>query len=155
MYSFDRNNKFRSFGFTLLELIVVLLLVSLALGIVAPRISVGTRKLSDYEFVMDVVKLLNRARLKAISRGSESIFFIDGANRKLGVDNIIDKKIPKNVDIYSKGLEQLPNGSFGVRFFPDGSATSTHLEITFDEKRQYFIIVNPLSGQIVIKNEKS
>ncbi len=154
MFVFNED-KVRSHGFTLLELIVVLLLVSLALGILAPRIYVGTRKLSDYEFVMNVVKLLNRARLRAMSTSSESVFFIDGANRKLGVDSVINRKIPENVDIYSDGLEQLPDGSFGVRFFPDGSASATQMEITFDEKRQYFITVNPLSGQITIKNEKS
>ncbi len=149
-----KNTKLYFAGFTLLELIVVLLLLSLALGMVAPRVSVGVKKLTERDFVINTIKLLNRARFRALSSGGESIFFIDGANRIMGIDSAEKEKIPENIDIYSKGLQQIANNVYAIRFFPDGSATATHLEITFNKGQQYFISINPFSGQLVFSENK-
>jgi len=133
-------------GFTLMELMVVIILMALALGMVVPRIGGGQRRMSEKKFIMTVVREINRARLKSMATMDETVFYINPENRTFGLDSEKGQKIPENVDVFSRGLEQTDAGLFVLRFFPDGSCKPTKLEITFNDNVQYFILVDPFFG---------
>ncbi|SFM67068.1 pilus assembly FimT family protein [Thermodesulforhabdus norvegica] len=135
-------------GFTLIEVILVVLIFSLAVGMVAPRIGGGALRMKERNFVTAMVESLLKSREKALASGKTEIFFIDSGERTFGVGQNAHGRIPENADIYAEGLEDLGNGRYAVRFFPDGTAPPVKLDVTFDRERQYIISVDPILNSV-------
>lgn len=133
-------------AFTFVELLVVLLLVSLALALLAPKVVVGSRQMQERGFVVTVQTVLERARVRSMTSGQATTVWIDGKNRRIMAgSSVVD--IPKNVDIYGQGLSEGQEG-YSLNFFPDGSSSAAGLEIVFDGTRKVFIRLNPINGSI-------
>ncbi|MEJ5301347.1 MAG: type II secretion system protein [Thermodesulforhabdaceae bacterium] len=143
--SFARTSRDQK-AFTFVELIVVLLIISLAIAIVAPKIVVGSRQMQEREFVITVQSLLERARTRAMVSGYPTVIWLDGENRQLILKPEL-VEIPRNVDIYGQGLTETGDGYY-LTFFPDGTSSAHKLEVVFDGSRRIFIELNPISGSI-------
>ncbi|MGC8719964.1 MAG: prepilin-type N-terminal cleavage/methylation domain-containing protein [Thermodesulforhabdaceae bacterium] len=136
----------RSSGFTFVELLVVLLIVSLAIAMLAPKVVVGSRQMQERGFVVAVQTVLERARFRSMSSGQAITVWIDSKSRRIiSGSSVLD--IPKNVDIYGQGLTEGDEGYF-FNLFPDGSSSASRLEIVFDESRKFYINFNPITGSI-------
>lgn len=135
-------------GFTLVEIILVILLLSLALGMVAPRISGGSLRMKERGFVVALVEAISKAREKVILSGKPDVFFIDPRERTFGIGQKIHGDIPKNVDLYAEGMEAPEDGRYVIKFFPDGTCQAVRLDVTFDKTRQYIISIDPVLGSI-------
>jgi general secretion pathway protein H len=142
-------------GFTLIELIVVLVILALTIGIVLPRVGASWKRMEDREFLQEFVQTLKRARLRAMNSGGIVAFRIRGSERAYDLASPPRKPIPPNVDIDADFLETDPETKDNlILFFPDGSMSGSDLEITFDQARTFHIAINPLFGTVhVIKVE--
>jgi len=139
----------RSEGFTLIELIVVLVILALTSGIVLPRVGASWKRLEDREFLQEFVQTLKRARLRAMNSGGIVAFRIRGSERTYDLVLPPGKPIPPNVDIDADSLETDPETRDSlILFFPDGSMSGSDLEITFDQARTFHIAINPLFGTV-------
>jgi prepilin-type N-terminal cleavage/methylation domain-containing protein len=139
----------RSEGFTLIELIVVLVILALTSGIVLPRVGASWKRLEDREFLQEFVQTLKRARLRAMNSGGIVAFRIRGSERTYDLVLPPGKPIPPNVDIDADSLETDPETRDSlILFFPDGSMSGSDLEITFDQSRTFHIAINPLFGTV-------
>jgi general secretion pathway protein H len=139
----------RSEGFTLIELIVVLVILALTTGIVLPRVGAGWKRMEDHEFLQEFVQTLKRARLRAMNSGQIVAFRIRGSERTYDLVLPPGKPIPANVDIDADFLETDPETKDNlILFFPDGSMSGSDLEITFDQARTFHIAINPLFGTV-------
>jgi len=140
---FLRKNFFKS-AFTLLELLVVLLLMSLSLALVGPKLG---RFLpgSPQNFAYKTRGLLEEARLRALSEGRSIIFVIDPSRRKLFLADEGLKPfaaglfIPENIEIRGEDLVRLPSGR-GVVFFPDGLSSGGVLEIIDQREGKTYLL---------------
>jgi general secretion pathway protein H len=136
-------------GFTLLELVLVLLIMGLTAGIVLPRVGAGWKRIEDKEFMQEFVQTIKRARLRAMSSGEVSAFRISGQERAYGVEDPPQKPIPPNVDVYADKLEVDPaTHDRMILFFPDGSISGNNVEIVFDQHRSFLIEIHPLLGSV-------
>jgi general secretion pathway protein H len=143
----------RSEGFTLIELIVVLVILALTSGIVLPRVGASWKRLEDREFLQEFVQTLKRARLRAMNSGGIVAFRIRGSERTYDLVLPPGKPIPPNVDIDADSLETDPETRDSlILFFPDGSMSGSDLEITFDQARTFHIAINPLFGTVHVYN---
>ena len=137
-------------GFTLIELMVVLLLMALTVGMVLPRMGAGWKRLEEREFLQEYVQTLRRARLQAMNSGKVISFRIRGSERLFGLESPPKKSIPENVDIYADHLEQdSETNDHLILFYPDGSHSAIgDMEIVFDKTNSYRIAVHPLFGTV-------
>lgn len=136
-------------GFTLLELIVVLIILTLAAGTVIPRIGAGSKRMADREFLQEYVQTLKRARIRAMNSGEITAFRIRSSERLYDIKLPPEKAIPDNVDIYADNLDRDPETQDRlVLFYPDGSFSGNDMEIVFDDQRSFRISIHPLLGTI-------
>jgi general secretion pathway protein H len=147
---FVRNSYYRnSRGFTLIELIVILVILGLTIGMVLPRVGASWKRMEDREFLQEFVQTLKRARLRAMNSGNIVAFRIRGSERLYDLMLPPRKPIPSNVDIDADSLETDPETKDSlILFFPDGSMSGSDLEITFDQERSFHISINPLFGTV-------
>ena len=135
-------------GFTLVELVVVLIILAISVGLVLPRVGAGWRRLEDRDFLQEFVNTLKSGRLFAMNSGEVVIFRIRGSERVYGLDDP-QKPIPDTVDIFADHLETDPETKDNlVFFFPDGSLSAGDMEVVFDKVRTYRISINPLFGSV-------
>ena len=138
------------------ELMIVLVIVALTMGIVAPRVVGGRKHMEDLEFLQEFVHTLRRARLSAMNSGQMTRFRIRGAEGLYGIELPPRKVIPDNVDLFADHLQSDPGtGDHLVVFYPDGSLSGSDMEIVFDRERTYRIDIHPVTGVVRLSREKS
>jgi general secretion pathway protein H len=143
-------------GFTLIEMIVVLMILSITIALVAPRVGSSWKKLEDSEFLQEFAGTLRRARLFAVSSGEPVAFRINGAERVYDMENPPRKVIPENVQVFSENLQrEAGTGDFLIVFYPDGSMVGNDVDITFDHVRTFRISINPLFGTVSVARLES
>ena len=145
-----------SSGFTLIELVVVLVILGLTIGLVLPRVGASWKKMEDREFLQEFVQTLKRARLRAMNSGTIVAFRIRGSERVYDLALPPRKPIPDNVDIDANFLETDPETKDSlILFFPDGSMSGSDLELTFDQDRTFHLAINPLFGTVHVYKVES
>ena len=136
-------------GFTLLELILVLIILALTAGLILPRVGGGWKRMEDREFLLEFVQTLRRARLVAMNSGEVTAFRIRSGERLYDFELPLRRPIPENVDIYADNLERDPEtGDHLVLFYPDGSLVGNDMELVFDKERSFRISIHPLFGTV-------
>ncbi len=123
-------------GFTLVELLIVLILMGLLGSMVAVSVSSGLLKSKERRFVEDFVASMKRARNSAIGKGRGVNFIIDGQKRAFGINGRKLKEIPKAIEISAEGIVELRDGQYAVTFYPDGSSSGGKIDLSWDSGRK-------------------
>jgi general secretion pathway protein H len=113
-------------GFTLLELLLVLLLLGLAYGLAAPALSNRPLGLEMQTATRQIAAGLRKARSTAIAQQRESVLMINLDTRTFTVTG--DPRVyalPKTLDyqLYTADSEVVFERTASIRFYPDGSST--------------------------------
>ncbi len=126
-----------SSGFTLVELMIVLILIGLLSSMVAVSVSSGLFKSRERRFVEDFMAAMKRARNLAIGSGRAVNFVIDGKERRFGIKGRKGlSDIPKAIEVSAEGILELRDGLFGITFYPDGSSSGGSIDLTWDSGRK-------------------
>jgi general secretion pathway protein H len=155
-------------GFTLLEIMVVLFLISLIAMIIVPRLSFSpsspisqvTRNLvREFKILhWEAISTQNMVRLDFdLDRRRISASFLDPSGtikpfERSGVrDFFLPKKISiRQVDVLHQG--KVTDGRTFIQFFPSGSVEPTRIYLDDENGRSMTIIIRPLTGRILVKN---
>ncbi len=141
-------------GFTLVELLVVMIIVSVVLAMVIPRVGSNWKQITDSDFLEQFTGSIQRSRLFAMNSGLSVSFRLNGTSRVYGAENPPAHPIPLNVEIFAKNLEADPGtGDFLITFYPDGSLVGDNLEVVFDNSRTYDVIIDPLFGTVSVEKK--
>jgi general secretion pathway protein H len=134
-------------GFTLIEALVVLAILSAVAAIALPRLSSSRNLLLDAS-ASELVGALRATRSAAIAQNRPLVLIVDveqrsfdspiGARRKLPADT----RLVLNV---AKPEQETPSRG-GIRFFPDGSSTGGEIVLALDGRTRK-ICVHWLTGQ--------
>ncbi len=143
--------KRRSSGFTLVEVMVVMVIIALIMGLVATSIS---RSISGAESRVAARKLtvaLRYTRVQAILKKTETIFIVDTQARTYKAPGRPLVKLPEGMDVLltTARSELTSETAGGIRFFPDGGSTGGHVEL-FVNGREYRINVAWLTGEATL-----
>ncbi len=133
-------------GFTLVELLVVLVVMSLAIAAVPIIMSGGVSGLALKSASSDVACSLSHARGRAIALNDEVVFSIDEASGRYAVTP------GGRSGVLARGTEVSvrPRSAAGtVRFFADGGSTGGRVTISRD-RRRYELRIDWLTGQVSI-----
>ncbi|MFN3785374.1 MAG: GspH/FimT family pseudopilin [Thiothrix sp.] len=149
------SNKFRSHGFTLLEVLMVLILGGFLVGVVATSLSEGPilRKASR-----EVAASLRHARAQAIMRQQPTVwkmhindkrFWVEGEVGDTGnTARTLHMAITAKINTTSSEVNSAEQG--GIRFYPDGSSSGGSVELTHNQQT-YKINVEWVTGRVSVQ----
>lgn len=129
-------------GFTLLEMLVVLAVLSLLAGVTLPYLRFSG--IDARTAAQDVTAELSLARARALAERRPAALSFDVAQGRFGLDGVLDHELPKGIHLTAS----LPSGQTnGVVFFPDGGSTGGRLTLS-GRGRDASIEVDWLAGSI-------
>ena len=138
-------------GFTLLELLAVLVILALLAAFVVPSLS-GGASVELKSAARSLAAGLRLTRNQALNDNRSTALALDVANREFqlpGEKRV--RKLPKRVDIvlFTARSEQQSEQSGAIRFFPDGSSTGGRITLSTDSMR-YLVNVDWLTGRVSV-----
>lgn len=153
MIQYKKQNS----GFTLIEILIVLVLAVLIMGVVVPRFSSGTAAIQFRSATKEIASGLRYIRMQAVTKNQETefIFNLDENYYQLS-DREKKYPIPDDitVTIYSAANQDRQNQQGDIRFFPDGSSTGGRITLEIEEQKR-FIDINWLTGQVEISDPET
>ena len=139
----------RAHGFTLLEMLAVILLIGIAAAAVSISVTQGLASARVRAASSELAGALRATRAQAIVRGQEQNFDVDihaNTYRDVKQNNV---QLPKGMRVsITSAKEDQPNEHTGrIRFFPDGSSTGGRITLE-SGKRQWHVNVSWLTGEV-------
>ena len=145
MRSFDRQA-----GFTLIEVMAVMLIVALVAGL-AVTMTRGTGRAQLKAVALETAALFRRERLGAILTGRNRLVSLDGEHRSFVGDGGDAVTIPRDVVVNVRGVDERWLGRQAVvRFHSDGASSGTVLRLS-REGAEYEIRVNWYTGGVAVE----
>jgi general secretion pathway protein H len=138
-------------GFTLIEIIVVLVILSLGLALLATRGPPRSAALEMRTVAGEMAQALRLARARAIAGNAPVGLTLDLARHSWHLDGGPERALPPAyaVAIRAAGTETAGNRLAVIRFAPDGSSTGGWIELA-DGHRRLQIGVDWLSGRVTL-----
>jgi general secretion pathway protein H len=144
-----RWNLDRGAGFTLIEVMAVMLIIALVASL-AVTMMPGTGRAGLKAVTLQTASLLRRERLGAILTGRDREVSVDGERRILVGDGGDIVELPRDITVDILGIDALWSGRQAVvRFHPDGASTGAVMKLS-REKVEYEIRVNWYTGGVAI-----
>lgn len=146
------NTSFRQRGFTLLELLVVLVLAATLMAIAPPLISKAIPGTELKSTTRQIASGLRFARNHAIATRQETRLVVDIENRQFEVTGRARVyAIPQSLDIelFTAQIETESESRGGIRFFPTGGSTGGRVTVAY-KGRAFLIDVDWLTGKVRI-----
>lgn len=135
-------------GFTLVEIMVVMVIIAMVLGLVGTSMSRSISGAEARAASRNLVASLRYTRARAIIDKQEQVFQVDTENRSYQAPDRKQVNLPEGVDvtITTARSEFTSQTVSGIRFFPDGGSTGGHIELLVN-KREYRVNVAWLTGE--------
>lgn len=135
-------------GFSLIELLVVLVVIALGAAVLAPRVgqSLDISKLNGT--LRSLLATARDARAKAITQQREVVLLVDVAERSYRLDKGRSwplRPADAAIEVTGAESERVSDSVIGIRFFPDGSATGGRVRFTINEQER-FVDIDWLTG---------
>lgn len=136
-------------GFTLLEMLAVILLIGIAAAAVSISVTQGLASARVRAASSELAAALRATRAQAIVRGTEQSFDVDTRANTYRDVKKRDVSLPKGLRLgITSAAEDQPNDHTGrIRFFPDGSSTGGRITLQ-SGKRQWHVNVSWLTGEV-------
>ncbi len=143
-------------GFTLIEMVAVVVLIGIALGIVSLTFSKSMGNAKIEAASRDLVAALRYTRGQAIVKGQQEALDLDLQNNTYQAPGRPIVRLPKNMrmTLLTADSEQTSGTSGRIRFFPDGASTGGHISV-YVGRREWRINVNWLTGRVERKEVSS
>lgn len=139
-------------GFTMIELMVVLVILAVGLALVAPRFGNVLGGLELKGAARDVASGLRYARGRSIATREESRFLLDVEQGRYWITGRErEHRLPRGVEVrlLTGASEVVADGIGAITFFPDGSSTGGRVTLASGD-RSYRVDVRWLTGQVRI-----
>ena len=150
-FPIPHSRRPRSGGFTLIELMAVILLLAIALTIVSVGFSKSLQAAKVRAASRDLVAALRYTRGQAIVKGQAQALMLDLGENSYTAPGKGAKKLPPDMTLRltTADTEVVGDHRGGIRFFPDGSSTGGHISVLLGQ-REWRINVAWLTGEIAL-----
>lgn len=140
----------QSKGFSLLELLLVLVITVSIVALAAPRLVNGLDSIQLKRLSRDMAASLRATRTFSITQGKDKTWLVDFAQHHYQYTDKTKTYSNKiNLSLTTASKEQISDVAATIRFFPDGSSTGG--EITLSQgKLAYSIQIHWLTGRVKI-----
>jgi len=144
--------KLNRSGFTLLELIIVIFLITLMVGLSAVFFANTLPSGRFNATAREIASTIRQARHLAQLNGEKQILTIDLDSRSYGIEGRGEKKLPSGIDI--KMIDPLAgdvtSGKYPMAFHPTGSTEGGTI-VLWSSSRAAHINIDPVAGAVIIK----
>lgn len=139
-------------GFTLVELLVVMVIVALVLALVGTSLSRSVTGAEMRTAARKVAANLRYTRTQAILQKAEQVFMVDAENRTFQAPDREPVELPEGmrVALTTARSELTAENVGGIRFYPDGGSTGGYIELESDN-RIYKVSVAWLTGETTVE----
>ncbi len=146
----------RASGFTLLEMLAVLLLIAIAVTAVSITVAKSLESARVNAVSRDLAAALRYTRGQAIVKGKEQVITFNLKKWTYTPPGKSDTKLPEGMElkIRTAAQEQVDADTWGLRFYPDGSSTGGRLTIIRGQ-REWHINVSWLTGEVRTKEVRA
>jgi general secretion pathway protein H len=140
-------------GFTLLEMLVVLMLMAVVAGLVIPMFRGGGVSTAELRAAArEIAAGLRTARSEAVTQRRETFLVVDLEGRRFKVDqSSVEHKLPNGVELklFTAQNDLINEKQGAIRFFPDGGSNGGRITVGSGERR-YEVDVDWLTGRVAI-----
>jgi prepilin-type N-terminal cleavage/methylation domain-containing protein len=140
-------------GFSLLEIIMVIVVISLAVSITYPSLSRGTASLQLRAAARGVLNTMRYAREKAITEQSEIKIVVERETQKVILADAYGQgsrsyTLPIEIRIARMAIagEEVLEGPLVIRFLPNGSAEKAEVLLRSEKGGLLRIVTDPITG---------
>lgn len=139
-------------GFSLVELMVVMLIVSMLFALVGVSITRSIRGAEVRNASRDIVAGIRHTRGQAIIHRQQQTFDVDADARTWTAAGREPVTLPEGLEITLETArsEMTGENAGGIRFYPDGASTGGSVELIAGE-RVWTINVSWLTGEVSIE----
>ena len=143
----------RGRGFTLFELLLVLLLLGLLYGLALPLIGAGSTGVDMKAASRQLAAGLRKTRSIAVTEQREAVLTLDVEGRMFSLTG--DPKsysLPRQLDfsLFTAQSELVREKTGGIRFFPDGTSTGGRVTVSAGDSSQT-VNVDWVTGKVAVR----
>ncbi|RUL74898.1 GspH/FimT family pseudopilin [Dyella choica] len=138
-------------GFTLLEMLAVIILIGVAAAAVSISVAHGLASARINSAASELAASLRATRTQAIVLGKQSVFEVDTRGETYRGADRRDMRLPKGLElsVTSATSDQSGGELARIRFFPDGSSTGGRITLRSGQ-REWHVNVSWLTGAITL-----
>jgi general secretion pathway protein H len=137
-----------SAGFSLVEMLVVLTILSLVISLAGPVLRRPQDSLRLEAAARTLASMMRLSRARAIARNADVVLMVDAGRRIFESSAVaaiqIDPEIA--IELTFAAPEQRGHAAGAIRFFPDGTSSGGELVLTLGSRRAR-IAVNWITGE--------
>jgi general secretion pathway protein H len=150
-------------GFTLIELIIVLVVLAVASGLVGILVNRGSGTFELKSLSKHMATTLRYARSRAIAEKKAYLFIVPEDLGYYGLytdfprdedleeaNPVSSHPIPEEITVTFREQE----GAGIIEFYPRGTSSGGIIEITSQKGKQYFIHVNRITGRVKVHEDE-
>jgi general secretion pathway protein H len=142
----------REVGFTLLELIVVLVIGALAYTVILGVPMRGPSTADLKAAARTLASGLRQAQTTAMATRRDATLMLDLESREFAVSGVEGtRSLPRDIELklFTDQKEAISESKGAIRFYPDGSSTGGRITVASGE-RKYLVDVDWITGRVSI-----
>lgn len=155
MFHAPRDARTRHSGFSLFELIVVLMIVAITSGLAAPGIKSGWRAREVRTGTRSLAAIMRGLRERAVRRGVEQELVLEADGQTFRWSDGKDAVLPGGATITAiRGGWRDQDGRVRVVFYPNGGSSGVSLIVGQQDgdSLRFGLRVDPMLGSVVIQD---
>lgn len=151
------KNEAHGQGFSLIELIIVLVIIGLVLLLASPVFTKGINSIRLKTAVRELSSTLRHARSLAVSIGKEQAVHIDVETGRYWITDRVSEphELPQGIRFLNvtSGGKEFTSGKSEITFYPVGNSNGGSINLG-DEQNEYTIEAKLITGVVEVHSEK-
>ncbi|BDU49781.1 hypothetical protein HLVA_03500 [Haliovirga abyssi] len=133
-------------GFTLLEIVVVIIVLGFLMGVMLPTLSKIADSTEERAFEQGVINIFMQARGNAVIQNETNKI-------QIGTKTIESKLNSKFLNKLNSEIKKINSDKKEVLFYSDGTSSGLNIEIFLLSNRKILIKIDEITGKVMVEGD--